>query len=66
MDSPAPGTSHGPLRVPLLVAPRRLPLTHLAPVIAPLLQLAAARATVEALKDMAKGELEQVPLQDYF
>jgi len=32
----------------------------------PVPQLAAARATAEALKDMAKGELEQVPLQDYF
>lgn len=42
---------------------RRTALAHKVPIVT---TLAAARATVEALKDMAKGELEQVPLQDYF
>lgn len=42
---------------------RRTALAHKVPIIT---TLAAARATVEALKDMSKGELEQVPLQDYF
>ncbi len=42
---------------------RRTALAHKVPIIT---TVAAAKATVEALKDMSKGELEQVPLQDYF
>jgi carbamoyl-phosphate synthase large subunit len=42
---------------------RRAALAHKVPIIT---TIAAARATVEALRDMSKGALEQVPLQDYF
>lgn len=42
---------------------RRAALAHKVPIIT---TIAAARATVEALKDMSKGSLELVPLQDYF
>ena len=37
-----------------------------AQVLAPLADVCCVRLAVEALKDLSKGTLEQVPLQDYF
>lgn len=42
---------------------RRTALAHKVPIIT---TVAAAKATVQALREMSKGTLEQVPLQDYF
>lgn len=42
---------------------RRTALAHKVPIIT---TIAAARATVEALRGMATGPLEQVALQEYF